>query len=398
METIAYFFDEQTKKLFWGKKSALKLTSNQTIDELQTYLDQHPNSYKVIALSYDLKNSIESKLTSENQDFIHFPDVVCWQPELVIDIHENEFQILDGNPTEKQLSEIQEFINETQTANEKLPHLSFRPHSDKQAYITAVTEVLREIQYGNSYEVNFCQSFVAENVPEFASTTLIQKLYELTKAPFSAYLKVDEFELFCGSPERFLKKAGTKLISQPIKGTVKRGQTQAEDEQLKQHLKQSQKEQSENVMIVDLVRNDLSIVAQKGSVNVEELAEIHSFNTVHHLISKIACELKENATFTDILKATFPMGSMTGAPKISTMNIIERLENFKRGIYSGSVGYITPNGDFDLNVVIRSLIKNNQTQTMSCSVGGAITIQSDIEKEYEECLVKVGKILELFNE
>ena len=209
---------------------------------------------------------------------------------------------------------------------------------------------------------------------------------------------MDDYSIFSGSPERFLKKVGSKLISEPIKGTAKRGLTKTEDEELIKSLVSDPKERAENVMIVDLVRNDLSKIATKNSVQVEELCQIYSFETVHQMISRISCDIKESASFTEIIKATFPMGSMTGVPKIRAMELIEEHESFKRGVYSGSIGYIKPNGDFDFNVVIRSLVYNRKNNYLSCSVGGAITIQSDPEKEYEECLIKVKRILDGMNE
>jgi para-aminobenzoate synthetase component 1 len=261
-----------------------------------------------------------------------------------------------------------------------------------------VQELQHEIQLGNTYELNFCQNFYAENVPHFDSKLLIQRQFELTKAPFSAYIQLDEFEIFCGSPERFLQKTGNRIVSEPIKGTIRRGTNVEEDLHLKFTLANDPKERAENIMIVDLVRNDLSRIALKNSVAVDELCGIHTFETVHHMISTISCEIAPQTPISSILKATFPMGSMTGAPKISSMQLIENQESFKRGIYSGSMGYIKPNGDFDFNVVIRSFLKNNAKATMSCAVGGAITIQSDPEKEYEECLVKVKKMVQLFGD
>jgi para-aminobenzoate synthetase component 1 len=203
--------------------------------------------------------------------------------------------------------------------------------------------------------------------------------------------------VLCYSPERYIRKTVTKLISQPIKGTAPRDADAVKDAALAEWLKNDPKERSENVMIVDLVRNDMSCVAVKGTVRVEELCGIHSFETVHQMISTVSCEVGEDVSFTDILRATFPMGSMTGAPKYRSMQLIEEHESFQRGLFSGSIGYIDPNGDFDLNVVIRTVIHNAKNGYLSCGVGSAITIQSDPEKEYEECLVKVKKIMDGVN-
>lgn len=396
LDTISCYFDEDKWLLFIGRKSFLRTNTHDDLILLQKYLDEHPHSFKTIALSYDLKNEMED-LRSSNHDRITFPNVVCWEPEHVLSFHNDKWEVLQSNIPDEALNMGKAFIQEIEQDENGLPSLAFQPTESKDSYLEAIKGIQSEIQYGNSYEINYCQEFYAENVPDFLSSTLIKKLFETTKAPFSAYLKFDEFEVFSGSPERYLKKKGSRLISQPIKGTIARGHDKATDDVLKETLLQSKKDISENVMIVDLVRNDLSRIAQKGSVNVEELAGVHSFNTVHHLVSTIVCELKSNTSFSEILQATFPMGSMTGAPKTSTMNIIERFEQFKRGIYSGSIGYIDPNDDFDLNVVIRSLVKNNLKKVMTCGVGGAITNQSVALNEYDECQVKVAKILQLFS-
>jgi len=201
----------------------------------------------------------------------------------------------------------------------------------------------------------------------------------------------------CASPERFIKKSGNKIISQPIKGTRKRGRNFAEDNALIKELIESEKEISENVMIVDLVRNDLSITSSKASVKVEELCGIYTFKKVHQMISTISSKVNDDTTFSQILKSVFPMGSMTGVPKLRAMELIEQLEEFKRGIFSGAIGYITPKGDFDFNVVIRTILYNANTKYLSVGVGGAITIKSDANEEYEECLVKVRPIFEVLN-
>jgi len=395
-KSIAYFLDSDHALLFLGQKAAFRAEKENDLDDLQRFLDEHPHSYKVVALSYDLKNKID-RLHSDNVDLIDFPSFIVWEPEMVWRKNAGNWQCLSAE-NEKIAESIRNSLEDQlfDAHDGELPNIAFQAGETKEEYLNSIAAVQREIQYGNTYEVNYCQTFFAKNIPDFNAETLVQKLFQLTQAPFSAYVKFDEFELFCASPERFLKKEGEKLISQPIKGTIARGKTSEEDEKLKQTLVQSTKDQAENVMIVDLVRNDLSKIAKKGTVKVEELAGIHSFNTVHHLISTIACQVRKTITFTDILRATFPMGSMTGAPKISTMEISEREEKFQRGWYSGSVGYIAPNNDFDLNVVIRSFVKNNLRKTISCSVGGAITTRSVAEEEYRECQTKVKKILELF--
>ena len=242
--------------------------------------------------------------------------------------------------------------------------------------------------------MNFCHEFYAENaiVDPFE---VYLKLNRVSPMPFSCFYRNKDKYLMCASPERFLKKEGSKIISQPIKGTIKRGVTPKEDEALKNQLLNDPKERSENVMIVDLVRNDLSRTAKKGSVKVDELFGIYSFPQVQQMISTVSAEVKEEHHFVDVIKYAFPMGSMTGAPKIKAMELIEKYETTKRGLYSGTAGYITPAGDFDFNVVIRSILYNASEKYLSFTVGNAITHNSISESEYEECLLKAKAMFEV---
>lgn len=360
--------------------------------ELQAVLNVYANDFRFLALSYDLKNEIES-LESKNEDVILFPNALVYVPDFVAIIENDEINFLKGDSSDEALNAIHEFLKQQANSNKVL----LKARTSKDEYINHVNALKDELQFGNIYEVNYCQEYFQGNVELEDTIGLYQQINEGTKTPFSTYFRLDEFELMCASPERFLQRIGNELISQPIKGTIKRGQTKDEDEALKLQLKNDPKERSENIMIVDLVRNDLSKIATKGSVEVADLCGIYSFETVHQMISTVHCTISDDVSFTDILRATFPMGSMTGAPKLSAMNLIEKHEDFKRGLYSGSVGYMSPNGDFDLNVIIRSVIYNRNLKTISCSVGSAITIQSDPEKEFEECQVKVGKILNILN-
>ncbi|MFN5417428.1 MAG: anthranilate synthase component I family protein [Flavobacteriia bacterium] len=370
------------------------LSSQDFFAELDRFVAENANSYLFCCLSYDLKNKIED-LDSKHIDLVEFPEIVLWKAELVVKIEGEKFTVLEGKTSETFLKIIETFISTTEVKS--LPKITFETQISEENYLQAVKDIKQEIQLGNVYELNFCQQYYAKDIPEFDSISLFQQLKKLTKAPFSAYLNLENHEVFCGSPERYIQKKDKKIISQPIKGTIQRGNTIEEDEFLKQKLKTDPKEKSENVMITDLVRNDFSRIATKNSVKVDELCGLYSFGTVHQLISTISCEIKEKFQFSDILKATFPMGSMTGAPKIAAMELSEKYESFKRGLYSGSIGYIKPGGDFDFNVVIRTLIKNKTKNILSASVGGAITIQSDPEKEFEECQVKIQKLLKLLN-
>jgi para-aminobenzoate synthetase component 1 len=263
--------------------------------------------------------------------------------------------------------------------------IKLRIHKDE--YFQKINSVLNHIHRGDIYEANFCQEFYSENAT-INPFEIYQHLNEISKPPFATFLKLNDKFLLSASPERYLKKENELVISQPIKGTEKRAKNAEEDLKLIATLKQNPKERAENIMIVDLVRNDLSRSAIKGTVKVDELCKVYTFEQVHQLISTISCKVSDKINVVDIIKDTFPMGSMTGAPKISAMKIMEDLEATKRGLYAGAVGYFTPSGNFDFNVIIRSILYNKTKKYISYSVGGAITAQSIPEKEYEECLLK----------
>jgi para-aminobenzoate synthetase component 1 len=275
-----------------------------------------------------------------------------------------------------------------------LREINIEQRISKENYLSKVNKMLEHIQRGDIYEANFCMEFFAENVI-INPLEIYQKLNAISKPPFAVFFKNNQQYLLSASPERYLKKEGNKVISQPIKGTAKRFSDATLDEKSKTDLAENPKERSENIMIVDLVRNDLSRTASKGSVEVEELCAIYSFEQVHQMISTITSTVDEAISPIEIIKTTFPMGSMTGAPKISAMQIIENLEETKRGLYSGSVGYFSPENDFDFNVVIRSILYNAQNQYLSFSVGSAITSKAVSEQEYDECLLKARAMFEV---
>lgn len=389
--------NDGTGLLAFGEGETIILKKNDSLQKLQEFIDQQKGNYLFGYLSYDLKEQLHG-LKSENNDGLLFPETYFWKPKYVVNLHKESVEFLQGEKNSESLNFISQFLEEETDQNFHPHNFEFKARIPKEEYIAKIVKIKEQIQLGNIYELNFCQEYFAENVEIPYEIDTYFKLNTITQAPYSSYFKFGDFDIFCGSPERFLKKEGNKLISQPIKGTAPRGASEAEDVILKSNLANDPKERAENIMIVDLVRNDLSRVASVNSVRVDELCEIYSFETVHQMISSISCDLKEGVNFTEILKATFPMGSMTGAPKLRAMELIEELESFKRGLYSGSIGYITPNGDFDFNVVIRTLLYNKNERYLSCSVGGAITIQSDPEKEYQECLVKVKRIMDGINE
>ncbi len=348
-------------------------------------------------LTYDLKNDVEH-LTSRNFDGLQFPELFFFQPKKLFLFKDDVVEVrylnfvndeLDADLKTIDAIDVSNTVEEPQTENIKI---KLRIHKDD--YFNKVNTMLKHIHRGDIYEANFCQEFYAED-------TLIQplniynKLNAISKPPFATFLKLDDKYLLSASPERYLKKEGTTIVSQPIKGTAKRSKDKDEDNRLKTELAKDEKERSENIMIVDLVRNDLSQTATKGSVEVKELCKVYSFEQVHQMISTVTSQIESTTHPVDVIATTFPMGSMTGAPKISAMKIIETLEETKRGLYSGAVGYFTPQGDFDFNVVIRSILYNQNNQYVSYSVGGAITAKSDPLKEYEECLIKARAMREV---
>ena len=353
--------------------------------------------------SYDLKNEIEA-LHSENQDSLRFPELHFFQPRYVFIVQNKTLIIayLEEHDSKGNIDEIFEKIKNGNEKSEmkrvKYPELNIniKPRVTKEEYIDTVLKIKSHIRKGDIYEMNFCQEFYAEEI-KINSIDIYFKLNEISKAPFSAFYRLEDKYILCGSPERFLKKKGRKIISQPIKGTIRRGKTPLEDAALKLQLYEDPKERSENVMIVDLVRNDLSRTAAKGSVKVEELFGIYSFEQVHQMISTVSAEIKEGIHFIDVIKNAFPMGSMTGAPKIKAMELIEKYGRTKRGVYSGAMGYITPDGNFDFNVLIRSIVYNTSNKYLSFMVGSAITDKSDPWQEYEECLLKAKAMREALN-
>ncbi|ALJ03785.1 aminobenzoate synthetase [Pseudalgibacter alginicilyticus] len=354
------------------------------LKEYQTNINDWVFGY----LTYDLKNDVEL-LESTNFDGLEFPDLYFFQPKKLFLIKGDsvEIQYLNyvDDEIEFDLKDIQKSNNLKTHDSKKLIKVKLSIHKDE--YFEKVNNLLEHIHRGDIYEANFCQEFYAENT-EIPPLETYQKLNDISKPPFATFLKCGDKYVLSASPERYLKKEKNTIISQPIKGTAKRSEDLEEDKLLKINLFNDEKERSENIMIVDLVRNDLSKTAVKGSVEVEELCKIYTFDQVHQMISTVVSKVELHTHPVDIVKSTFPMGSMTGAPKISAMKIIEDLEETKRGLYSGAIGYFSPENDFDFSVVIRSILYNSTKKYVSYSVGGAITAKSDPLKEYEECLVK----------
>lgn len=293
----------------------------------------------------------------------------------------------------KKVIDVKEFYS---TGNEEPTKIKLHTHTNKEAYIQRVQALKKHIQLGNIYEINFCIEFEANDV-EINPINVFKKLNSLAEAPYAALTKLDDIYIISASPELFLKKQNEVLITKPIKGTAKRGNTAIEDENIKQQLHLSLKERTENVMIVDVARNDFSIIAQQASVTVPKLYAIESYKTVHQMVSTVQCRIKPNLTFNTIINATFPMPSMTGAPKLRAMELIDEFEQFKRQHYSGALGYIDEQDNFTLSVLIRTIIYDSKYKRLTFAVGSAITHLCDAEEEYNECLLKAKALIEAVN-
>ncbi len=345
-------------------------------------------------ISYDYKAILHPTASVRTIDNIGFQPIYFFQPEIVLQLSKTELRI--ESLTKKPDVIFEEIIRHTKENGPPVLRTSnivhIKARSSKENYLQIINKIKQHILRGDCYEINFCQEFYSDNAI-INPLRIYQQLTQLSPNPFASYYKLSDKYLLCASPERYLKKEGNKLVSQPIKGTFKRNlQNILEDEDLKQQLFKSNKDRSENVMVVDLVRNDLSKICKEGSVNVEELFGIYTFPQMHQMISTIVGELQDGLDFADILQATFPMGSMTGAPKKRVMQLINEYEQSNRGLYSGAVGYITPNKDFDFNVVIRSILYNASNWYLSYQVGSGITFNSNAEDEYDECLLKAEAI------
>lgn len=368
-----------------GSREQITASSGNAFKVLKKFSKQNKGEWFFGHFGYDLKNEVES-LESNHSDPLGFADMFFFIPEIVLELHVDRVKIYSENP-EDVLFQIRQ--QPGKICSEAKIVSSMQSRMDKETYINAIVKLQEHIRRGDCYEINFCQDFFSEDAiidPQFIYT----QLGKISPAPFAAFYKVEDKYCISMSPERYLKKKGNKLLSQPIKGTSKRNLTDAlVDEENKNHLRNSIKERSENVTVVDLVRNDLSKICCPGSVQAEKLFEIYSFPQVHQMISTIEGIIPEHLHWTDAIKATFPMGSMTGAPKKIVMQLIEKYEQSRRGLFSGAIGYVTPQNDFDFNVVIRSIFYNDTNKYLSYKAGGGITHYSDPEKEYEECLLKI---------
>lgn len=387
-EYIAYF-NGNNYEYPEGPFEDLFFAGNKTLSEEELF-DEGSGKEKVGILGYDYKNEIEN-LSSENPEFFLLPNLCFFQPELSL-------QLTDAGVFSRRRlpdSWIEE-ITKFQLPPKGELRCDVKPQLTKESYLKKIQHIQDEIREGNTYEANFCQAYSGD-FNSWDPISAYLELNELSKMPFSGLFKAQQKWMASASPERFLKKNGTRLIAQPIKGTIKRGRDAQEDYKQREVLLASEKERAENLMITDLTRNDLARVSKTGSIRVEELFGIYPLPRVFQMISTVSSEVREHITLRDIIQATFPMGSMTGAPKISTMKIIDREECFRRGWFSGAFGWIDEDGDFDFSVVIRSIIADLEQKKLYFGVGSAITIDASAEQEYEECALKALAILELLS-
>jgi len=365
-----------------------------TFGKLERFRKKHAKHWVLGFFGYDLKNEIE-ELTTSHPDRTGFPDAYFFVPEIVLQFRGNTVEIQAPDPQ----SVFREILATALPDGPEKTHpagIPIRQRMAKTDYIRAFGQLSRHIRQGDIYEANLCQEFYAENV-DLPPVDTYLRLNRLSPTPFSCFFKTDDKYVLSASPERFLAKRGDTLVSQPIKGTAPRGKSEEEDREIVQTLQNSPKEIAENLMIVDLVRNDLTRSAIAATVRAAGRPEVHAFRQVHQLVSTVSCQKRDDISDIRAIRNAFPPGSMTGAPKISAMKLCDRYENSKRGVYAGAMGYFSPSGDFDFNVVIRSLLYNAATGYLSFHTGGAITIDADPEREYAECLLKASAILKTLN-
>ncbi len=376
----------------FGCLQQLAATEN-SLARLGEALQRQPDWY-FGHLTFDLKNQLED-LHSRHRDRFDFAPLEFFRPKTIATYREGKLEVESS-----EYEHADDFLRALPTPSLQTPvhqQVVLSATTSRDQYLQNVAALKEHLQFGNIYEVNYCIELAGENISIDPAATF-KRLNDSARAPFAAFYRRGHNFLICASPERYLQKKGDRLISQPIKCTAPRGKSAEEDEQLKNDLLASEKERSENIMITDLVRNDLSRTAAAGSVKVEELFGLYTFNAVHQMITTISSQLAKGKGIAEVLATSFPMGSMTGAPKVKAMELIDQHENFARSLYSGAVGYISPESDFDFNVVIRSLLYNSRSKYLSARVGSAITIHCDAEKEYEECLLKADNLLQILRD
>lgn len=361
-----------------------------TFDKLENFKAKHPGQWMLGFFGYDLKNELED-LTTAQPDNLGFPDAYFFIPKTVLKFSDLGLEIESSNP-DHVFNAIQELSTRTVNSTQKHEAIRVNKRMSKAQYFDAFEKMMAHIKRGDIYEVNLCQEFYADDT-SLDPVATYNTLNTVSPTPFSTFFKLVDKFILSASPERFLAKRGQTLISQPIKGTAPRGKDEADDERLKTELRNNPKEIAENVMIVDLVRNDMTQSVEPATVNAQRKLEIHTFKQVHQLISTVTGQQRKDISDIAAIKNLFPPGSMTGAPKISAMRLCDRYEKSNRGVYSGTVGYFSPDGDFDFNVIIRTILYNQTKGHLSFHTGGALTYNAQVEDEYNECLLKASAII-----
>ncbi|AOR22650.1 aminodeoxychorismate synthase component I [Clostridium taeniosporum] len=378
-------------------------------DHLENLVNTYKFDYKIDIpfisgfvgyFSYDLGNSIE-ELPRTAFDDINIPDCYLGLYDgIIIFDHINNKTFVSAIGIKENCEEIIERIINKIKENERnhIEHnlsvskknTEFECNFTKEEYIQAIEKIRSYIKAGDVYEVNLSQRFSCDL--DHTPYELYVKLRNINPAPFANFIDFGDGCIVGSSPERFLKVRKGIIETRPIKGTIGRGKTQEEDNKNKEKLLNSEKDKSELLMIVDLERNDLGKISKTGTVKVSQILGIEEYATVYHLVSTVVGEIKDNYSTVECIKAMFPGGSITGAPKIRSMEIIDELEPTRRSAYTGSVGYIGLNGNVDLNIVIRSIICKNKKAYFQA--GGAIVWDSNPELEYEETLCKVKALMD----
>ncbi len=375
-----------------GNTAGVNISS---LEQLQAWHDRHKD-WLFGHICYDYQ-SVPEQGSYANHPVQHsFDKLQFFNPSIVIYISRDKLQVTIETATDDAADIYRAIQAASSEVAGDLPVISFNRRIEREQYLDTISTLRRHIADGDCYEINFCVEGYNEHVA-VQPLSVYHALNNISPAPFSAYYRNNDGYMMCASPERYLCKQQDKILSQPIKGTARRDADKQKDAEIKAALQQSIKDRAENVMIADLVRNDIARSSIAGSVKAEELFGIYTYPQVHQMISTISGILKPGIPFTDAIRYSFPMGSMTGAPKIKVMQLIAQYEHSKRELFSGTVGYITPGGDFDFNVIIRSLFYNAATQYLSYQTGGAITYDSTPEQEWDEMRLKAWALERVFS-
>ncbi len=345
------------------------------------------------SFAYDVADVVQPILSSENPDFTGFKKFSFFQPRYMVKKSGDNwyFGYHSSADTLQSCKTFLNYIKSLDVPSGSIPDTKFKANVSQKEYLEVVQKLKYHIRRGDIYEINYCIDFFCENIT-LDPGLVFSRLLNIAPMPFSTLLRHDDSFLMGASPERYMRKRGARIISQPMKGTAKRVNDKIIDAETVKFLSESSKERAENIMIADLVRNDLSRIAARGTVKVDDLCSVFPYPGVFQMISTVSAQMHSHSRWLDPIRYSFPMGSMTGAPKISAMQLIERYEKTARGLFSGSVGYISPELDFDFNVIIRSFLYNRASKYLSYSVGSAITEACEAAAEYEECILKANAL------